>query len=56
MIVGVPDGLGAYLYDDTTVRAICQSEVRVHFQLVLNSNWMVPICEVKLFVAFSPSR
>ena len=28
MIVGVPDGLGAYLVDDKTVRAICQSEVR----------------------------
>lgn len=27
MIVGVPDGLGAYLHDDDTVRAVCQSEV-----------------------------
>ena len=27
MIVGVPDGLGAYLYDYETVRAIVQSEV-----------------------------
>ncbi|KAL7577323.1 hypothetical protein ACA910_002061 [Epithemia clementina (nom. ined.)] len=26
MIVGVPDGLGAYLYDDDTVRVIVQSE------------------------------
>lgn len=26
MIVGVPDGLGAYLKDDTTVRMIVQSE------------------------------
>ena len=26
MIVGVPDGLGAYLYDDHTVRVIVQSE------------------------------
>ena len=26
MIVGVPDGLGAYLYDDDTVRLIVQSE------------------------------
>ena len=26
MIVGVPDGLGAYLYDDDTVRVVVQSE------------------------------
>lgn len=26
MLVGVPDGLGSYLYDNDTVRAICQSE------------------------------
>lgn len=29
MIVGVPDGLGAYLYDNDTVRAVCQSEVSI---------------------------
>ena len=35
MVVGVPDGLGAYLFDNKTVRVIVQSEVRTYTVVII---------------------